>query len=69
MTDSMQIALSNDEQVEQFEQARDQIAEDAEAIGEDVRLWGGTPTDGETVRVLAAAYTGDLSIDAGALHG
>ena len=58
-----QIALSETDQTEAFEEAADQVAEDVEQIDADVHLWGGEPTDGEIVRVLSEAYTGSLSIE------
>ncbi|UWG46586.1 hypothetical protein HSRCO_0287 [Halanaeroarchaeum sp. HSR-CO] len=57
------ISLSDGRQTEAFEDAKEQIAEDVEAIEGDVRLWGDDPTDGEVIRVLSEAYLGRLSIE------
>ena len=63
MTETKQIALSDDRQVTALEMAKEQVAEDVDAIDDDLRIWGDEPTDGEIIRVLADAYTGRLSIE------
>jgi len=62
----MHIQLLTDEQAEAFEEARDVIDSEAEAVNADRAARGrsaGEVTSGEAVRVMAEAYLGRLEYD------
>lgn len=61
MTAEKSIALLTEEQLEQFENARQAVAADDDL--DDLDEWHGEPTDGEIVRELARRYTGDYSLN------
>lgn len=57
------LALTHRDQHTAFKRAREAVVDDVDAGAIDADQWSGEPTDGEVVRVLAAAYVGDLDYD------
>jgi hypothetical protein len=65
MTDRTTITLTGD-QIEAFEAARELIDSESDVVGAETAERGrtaGEVTNGEAVRVLAEAYTGQLEMD------
>lgn len=63
MTRQAQIALNHSDQVDAFEEAEALVQDDFHAGVVDGDPWGGNLPAGEVVRILAAAYTGDLEVE------
>lgn len=57
---SMTVALTDDEQVDAFEDAVAAVEQDVDAGHLDAERWNGNVKQGEVARILAEAYTGDL---------
>lgn len=56
----MTVALTDDEQVDAFEDAVAAVEQDVDAGHLDAERWNGNVKQGEVARILAEAYTGDL---------
>ena len=54
------VALTDEEQIEAFENAVDAIEGDVDDDLLDAEKWGGEVKDGEVVRILAEAWTGHI---------
>lgn len=64
-----QIALTSLDQVNAFDNATKAVQSDYQAGIVDGRDWGGDLTEGEVIRVLAEAYTGELEIESDRAEG
>jgi hypothetical protein len=58
------LTLTDEEQLDAFQDAAAAIANDVEDGVIDADTWGDEPTAGEIVRVASEAYAGTLSVDA-----
>lgn len=62
MGDQTTLSLTRDSQQDAYEQAREAVLEDHDDDVIDADEWGSSLPDGEVVRILAEAYTGELDI-------
>lgn len=62
MGEKLLVNVTQPNRIEAFEEAREAVIEDAEAGDIDVDMWQGDVPDGEVLRVLAEAYTGNLQV-------
>lgn len=57
------VTMTQDQQVEAFENAAEVVEQDVEDGLLDADKWGGDVKDGEIVRLLAEAYTGTIEFE------
>ena len=66
-SERISVTATSDDQVAAFENAADAVEADVEAGVVEADRWHGEVKNGEVLRILAEAYTGDLDLDVEAM--